>query len=470
MRFNDANVAVATAVEGVLTQEPGNGKPTEQVPVAVLNSHIETVAGAIAGGTQNVMTYTVADSTDEPLAGHLHFNLGTTIGVKVHTMSTTSVVHKLFDNLKKDAVFVINSKNVSNCYIRGTLAADPVLTGSVYSFALLPWVYSGYPTVTPETELACLQFVNAASGTVTSADTGPFTVVNKTAGVLVAGKPYYISSFDTASKAYTIAKAQANSKATSTNVVVLTTDLAVDQVGVGVSLGNVANIDMSAYESGVELYVSASTAGEWSTTDPSYPNISCKGGVVGDATITGSMAVNLDPDPTYKEGTVSTAEQLETMSIALTNASVQVQSGQANAWAMTATMLLPKDIVNINASSKLTCFISQGTGSFMMAIYKKEDNNSLTRIAYTPIITATTKGFYTSAIAVDAFFDASDTLYFALLTGANDIYIRGASSFISNTTPYVNGHKTNLGTLTVPPTSLTFEGEFASAVYIELKR
>lgn len=311
------------------------------------------------------------------------------------------------------------------------------------------------------------------AGTVKSAESIIFSVRNDTGAAMNAYRPVQLSADHTEGPP-SFGYCQANYKSTCTNLIVLLEDIPIGGTGKAIRAGLHTNIDTSNLEGGKVYFVSADSPSLLTTVDPSYPNLSCRlfKCLVSDEE-KGSIDVAIDADPNYQQGTASTAEQMETMSIALTNKSTQAQSGSDTQWSMTASMLLPKDIINISTSSKLTCYITQGSGDFMMAIYKKNVDHSLTRIAYTPAITKVAEdplGFYASSIIVDAPFSAGDTLYFAFLTSANSVYLRGITSFTSNVIPYVNGRKTNMGVITVPPENVVFDGEFANALYMELKR
>lgn len=131
-------------------------------------------------------------------------------------------------------------------------------------------------------------------------------VINKTGATIANGTPVYISGFDAASGLPTIAKAIANSKNTCSMIVVATQDIANDTAGECTRDGLLRSFDTSAFSAGALVYVSATTAGAITTTEPLFPFFSVRIGRImrSDAT-NGEILVDPDTDPNFSGGASS---------------------------------------------------------------------------------------------------------------------------------------------------------------------
>lgn len=426
-------------------------------------------SGGEGTGNRNYGEWIIQTDTPVPTEGQIYYGFGNgVVTINVHKSNVYGEKIELLRQLKLNATISCWSANSDLTYFSFT--ADQGVTDQGDYWQFQGYILTNFGELVDGTTVS-VDFKNAPSSTTTEVEKITFTVANEGGSLLSKLKPAQVLTTWLGSTIPTVGSCQANNKNSCTNIVLLLEDIANSSTGRAIRAGLHSGIDTSNLTLNAVYYVDPSTPNEITAIEPAYPNLSCRlFKCVKVSATEGVIDVMIDADPQYQIGTASTSAQMETFSIAVTNQNTQVQSGQASQWSMTATMVLPKDIINISTTSRMTCFVSQGTGNFMMAIYKKETDDSLTRLAYTPILTASGTGFISSTIAIDNQFAASDTLYFAILTSANALYFRGISSFLSNTQPYVNGRRTNMGTLTVPPLTTTFDGEFGNAMYMQLER
>lgn len=131
-------------------------------------------------------------------------------------------------------------------------------------------------------------------------------VINKTGATIANGTPVYISGFDATSGLPTIANAIANSKNTCSMIVVATQDIANDAAGECTRDGLLRGFDTSAFSAGALVYVSATTAGAITETEPLFPFFSVRIGRImrRDAT-NGEILVDPDTDPNFSGGASS---------------------------------------------------------------------------------------------------------------------------------------------------------------------
>ena len=103
-------------------------------------------------------------------------------------------------------------------------------------------------------------------------------VRNQTGADLTNGTVVYING--ATGNTPTIAKAIATSFSTADVIGVLTTDIANNDFGYATTTGLVNGLDLSAFADGDPVFLSATTAGAFTTTEPSAPNYSIQVGVV----------------------------------------------------------------------------------------------------------------------------------------------------------------------------------------------
>ena len=154
----------------------------------------------------------------------------------------------------------------TEAWVSGTYAplASPTFTGT----PLAPTASTG----TSSTQIATTAFVqNAVISGSAHAETLQATVRNNTGATLSPFTVVYING--ALGNNTTVAKAQANSEATSSGTFAVTqAAISNNADGIVISAGVLSNIDTSAYTDGDKLYLSPTTAGAVTTTKPSAPN------------------------------------------------------------------------------------------------------------------------------------------------------------------------------------------------------
>lgn len=155
----------------------------------------------------------------------------------------------------------ITSASVASTYAP---LASPALTGTPTA----PTASTG----TSSTQIATTAFVQSAiiAGSA-HAETLQATVRNNTGATLSPFTVVYING--ALGNNATVAKAQANSEATSSGTFAVTqAAISNNADGIVISAGVLSNVDTSAYTDGDKLYLSPTTAGAVTTTKPSAPN------------------------------------------------------------------------------------------------------------------------------------------------------------------------------------------------------
>jgi hypothetical protein len=155
-------------------------------------------------------------------------------------------------------------------------------------------------------EITAARFHGSTDGATT------FSVNNSTSGTLAKGTVVY--TVGVSNGIPSIAKAKANSASTMPAIGVLESDLAAGSTGYVVAIGQLQNLDTSAYAANQILYVSSTTAGAFTTTRPTGASdfIQTMGNVEV-SNVNGSMLVNstgayLDiPNTLAVSGNISTS-------------------------------------------------------------------------------------------------------------------------------------------------------------------
>lgn len=94
-------------------------------------------------------------------------------------------------------------------------------------------------------------------------------VVNKTGATIPDGKVVYINGFDVASGLPTIALAKADVVATSNPIGIATSTMLDDAVGIVTTMGLLNDLDTSSFAAGTQIFLSATSAGDFTATKPS---------------------------------------------------------------------------------------------------------------------------------------------------------------------------------------------------------
>jgi len=129
-----------------------------------------------------------------------------------------------------------------------------------------------------------LRLINTQSG-----DTTSITVLNATGSTLNAGTAVYVLGI--VSGVPSVAKARANAAGTMPAIGILTTSVANNQLGTAKFVGELSNVDTSAFSAGAKLYVSAATAGALTSTQPAHPNLSQLVAIVLTASTSGTLFI-----------------------------------------------------------------------------------------------------------------------------------------------------------------------------------
>lgn len=105
-------------------------------------------------------------------------------------------------------------------------------------------------------------------------------VKNSTGSTIAAGKGVYYTGADATTNLPTVALAKADASTTVPCIGVTIESIANGSVGRVIAMGIVTNVDTSAFAQGDKLYLSATTAGNFTATKPISPNIWQRIGIV----------------------------------------------------------------------------------------------------------------------------------------------------------------------------------------------
>ncbi len=244
------------------------------MPDAIITSTASTF-GTITGtfaADQSTITGTVTGI----ITGTLDGSVGVP-GVGVPDGGTTGQVLQKATNTSYDTVWATPSGGAWGT-ITGTLSNQTDLQTALNLKApLASPALTGVPTaptaatLTSTTQLATTAFVQQEllSGTANARNLEVY-VRNQTGATLTAGTIVYING--ATGNRPTITKAQANNDANSAQTFgFVKTSIANNGFGFVIVRGELENIDTSALTEGVQLYLSPTTAGTWTTTKPSAP-------------------------------------------------------------------------------------------------------------------------------------------------------------------------------------------------------
>lgn len=115
---------------------------------------------------------------------------------------------------------------------------------------------------------------------------------NTTGSTLAAGTAVYISG--TTGDAPQVTLARADSASTMPAIGILPNSISNNTFGLVFTQGVITGIDLSAYSAGDNVWVSPTSAGALTSTEPSHPNFHQQVGVVIRATSSGILLVNMD--------------------------------------------------------------------------------------------------------------------------------------------------------------------------------
>lgn len=190
-----------------------------------------------------------------------------------------------------------------------------------------------------------------------------FLVKNTTGSTIAKGKAVYVNGSDSTNGVVTIALAKADSSTTVPVFGLTIESIANNAFGRVISTGILSNIDTSAFSDGARVYLSASTAGELTSTKPTSPNIWQRVGVVIKShASTGSIEVR--PLATHGEES-GTNTAFTPNVVALTDAAtITLDASLGNTFTVTLggnrTLAAPTNPVN---GQKITLRVRQdGTG------------------------------------------------------------------------------------------------------------
>jgi hypothetical protein len=353
----------------------------------------------------------------------------------------------------------------NHCFgLRATYTADP---GYILAevFVLSPR-NSLYPTPRPvsgtHTWYSALPL-----DLVSSTDT--LIVKNTTSSTLAPGTVVRVASGELG--VANVVRAQSDTKSGCSGVLVVADQIPVASLGLAKKGGPLRGVNLSAYSAGSILYVSPTVAGAVTATQPEFPNFSAKVGVVMDSD---ELYIEPDTDPQYQQISFSTAKYAATLDPAACDSNVGLFNAGSTNWVAMGTMLIPSDNLFITGSSEMAAICPQPAqgAKFIFAIYRYVKGGNYERIAYTPIMTmGDVSSWVAASIASQdsSVLEAAGRFYGVLLHNSNGAQFAGIWGNNLNSLPYISWYKANLGDITIPPETLTPDGEISQRLFLRIK-
>lgn len=209
-------------------------------------------------------------------------------------------------------------------------------------------------------------------------------VKNTTASAITNGSVVVINGGTTglSDVVGTVVLAKADAKATCHTLGMATMDIPVNGEGEVCIGGFTRGLDLNGYSVGTVLYVSPTTAGGVTTTEPAFPYFSAKIGVVMQSgTTDGVLYIAPDTDPNYQTGTgPGEAQGGETYAIAVANSTVSTTDMNGNGSYMSC-IWIPKATINIRGFVVFCTQADRWTAG-RMGIYSRGSSDTL--LAQTP--------------------------------------------------------------------------------------
>jgi hypothetical protein len=138
--------------------------------------------------------------------------------------------------------------------------------------------------------------------------------------------------------------------------------------------GMIDSLDLSSYSVGTVLYVSPTVAGSWVTTEPVYPYLSAKIGIVISNTTEGLLYVSCDTDPTYAVGTgIGASAGLSTFNLIQSNDTLTFTNNSS--WQYTSTLFIPTATLQVTKMSVYCLGTNTNSLSYRLGIYQREETS-----------------------------------------------------------------------------------------------
>ena len=140
----------------------------------------------------------------------------------------------------------------------------------------------------------CLTYYNESAQHISIGQTSVIRVWNNTGSTIGIGKCVYISGTSSSNNVPSIALAQANSQISSEVIGLTTVSITSGGYGYVAGFGKIDGLDTSLYTEGQELFLSATTPGEFTGVIPDTPNIPTNIGYISNVDLTnGVVLVNV---------------------------------------------------------------------------------------------------------------------------------------------------------------------------------
>lgn len=245
-----------------------------------------TTATNIAGGTTNYLPYQSAAGVTTflaPASGVLQYN-GSALGYSTAPSLSGTNFSSIPNTALTNSSITLGSTSIS-LGTTATVVSGLTLSGATIDNAApyLSWAATTAPTYQAgrtwyDSSTATLSYYNDTTNNIVRIGAQiQQQVRNSTGSTITKGSVVYISG--ATGQIGNITLAQANSYAASQVIGIVVQDIPNNTNGYVVTNGTIENIDTSTLTSGAQIYLSATTAGALTTTEPSTPNYAVHMGV-----------------------------------------------------------------------------------------------------------------------------------------------------------------------------------------------
>lgn len=176
--------------------------------------------------------------------------------------------------------------------------------------------------------------------------------------------------------------------------------------------------------------------------------------------------------PIYSGG--SNCKYASTMEPAAASANISIDTGASNNWVAIASMLIPYGDVELTTSSEMALIVPQPVNgaSYILAIYSVGSGSPYNLVASSGIQTMPSSSSWIYALLtniVSSLLNAGEKYFPVFFWNGNGALAQGINGQNMNVSPYLAWYKSNMGTLTSAPSTITPDGERSYHLFMRVK-
>jgi hypothetical protein len=162
------------------------------------------------------------------------------------------------------------------------------------------------------------------------------------------------------------------------------------------------------------------------------------------------------------------------MEPAAASANISIDTGESNNWVAIASMLIPYGDVELTTSSEMALIVPQPVNgsSYILAIYSVGSGSPYNLVASSGIQTMPSSSSWIYALLtniVSSLLNAGEKYFPVFFWNGNGALAQGINGQNMNVSPYLAWYKSNMGTLTSAPSTITPDGERSYHLFMRVK-